>query len=579
MITVGASDEPIAEKGVCVRLGRVRRTSDRSAFSGGVGAPGLQGRSEDILSSILNVASEGVIVADSEMRIVLFSRGAQAIFGYTAREMLGRPVELLLPPEHRAGHRGHAARFSTGSQQSRRMGTRRGIFGQRKGGALVPLEVGLSRMATPQGMIYTTIVRDLSERREAEAALEQAAADAQAANQAKSAFLAAMSHEIRTPLNGVLGMAQAMEADERDARKLERLAIIRESGEALLQILNDLLDLSKIEAGRLELEEVEFDLEHVVRSAHSVFAGLAASRGLDFRLTVGRTARGLYRGDQLRVRQILNNLISNALKFTERGRVSVSLRRERDGALAIRVRDTGIGISEDQAARLFQKFTQGDTSVSRRFGGTGLGLSICRDLAEMMGGSIAVRSRPGKGTVFEVRLALPWLGPSVARTRSAPAPMAAAPNGMRILVAEDNATNQLVLKTLLNQFGLEPTIVGNGAAAVEAWDQGNWHLILMDVQMPEMDGLTATGIIRGRETAQERTRTPILALTANAMKHQAAEYLRAGMDGVIAKPIELSELLQAILHVASTTAHEDAARDDLAPDEAPQGLRAAAASA
>ncbi|MFC3070597.1 ATP-binding protein [Phenylobacterium soli] len=515
---------------------------------------GLVERIQDILSSILNISSEGVIVADESLRVLLFSKGAEGIFGYEPREILGRPLERLIPVRHRAGHRRHVERFAKGAVQSRRMNARSEVLGLTRDGRVIPLEVGLSRLATAEGTIFTALVRDVSERRDAEAALALAATEAQAANQAKSAFLAAMSHEIRTPLNGVLGMAQAMGMEELSSHQRERLEVIRQSGESLLAILNDLLDLSKIEAGKLELEETEFDIDQVARGAHDTFAALAASKDLEFDLRVTTVARGVYRGDPLRVRQILHNLISNALKFTERGGVRVKVGRNRAGLLTLRVVDTGIGIAPEKAANLFQKFEQADASTTRRFGGTGLGLAICRDLAEMMGGSIGVKSRPGRGAAFEVVLDLPRVGDAQAAEPPplvAPAP-AAGESSLRILVAEDNQMNQLVLKTLLNQIGVEPVMVGNGRAAVEAWAGARWDLILMDVQMPEMDGPTAAAVIRGREATEGRSRTPILALTANAMSHQMAEYRRAGMDGLIAKPIEVEKLYAAIaaLHPA-----------------------------
>jgi len=507
---------------------------------------GLGDSMQDVLTGILNISSEGIVVVDEKLRILLFSPGAEAIFGYQAEEVLGEPLERLIPKGHRAAHRGHVAAFASGSVASRRMSAREDISGLRKNGDIFPLEVGLSRLTTAKGLIFTALLRDISHRRQAERALALAAAEANAANQAKSAFLAAMSHEIRTPLNGVLGMAQAMAMeDDLPPHQRERLMVIRESGESLLAILNDLLDLSKIEAGKLELEEAEFDIQELTRGAHATFAAVAAAKGLDFRVSVSGAAEGVYLGDPLRLRQILHNLISNALKFTEEGSVEVGVsRRGRD--LRIVVKDTGIGIPAGKAAQLFRKFEQGDASTTRRFGGTGLGLAICRDLAEMMGGSIEVESAPGKGAAFTVRLPLKRIG-KVEEPADEPAPeIVPDETVLRVLVAEDNGMNQLVLKTLLAQLGVEPVVVPNGRAAVEAWEREPWDLILMDVQMPEMDGPTATGVIRRREAAEGRDRTPIVALTANAMQHQVVEYRAAGMDDVVPKPVEVDRLFRVL---------------------------------
>ncbi|MFI4975384.1 MAG: ATP-binding protein [Caulobacterales bacterium] len=387
-------------------------------------------------------------------------------------------------------------------------------------------------------------MQNITERKLAEVALVQAREAAETANRAKSTFLATMSHEIRTPLNGVLGMAQALAADNLSADQRERVAVIRESGEALLAILNDVLDLSKIEAGKLELDEAEFDLEEIARGSHSVFAALANKKGLTFSLSVEDDACGVYLGDPSRLRQILYNLISNALKFTETGEIGVAISRAGD-QLQVDVSDTGVGIDPDQLAHLFGRFQQGDASTTRRFGGTGLGLAICRELAELMGGRIAVESAVSRGSRFTVSLPFPRLRGSAEAAPMAE-PSAPAALALKVLAAEDNTVNQLVLKALLSQIGVEPLMVENGLQALQAWEADDWDLVLMDVQMPRMDGLAATRAIREREAASGRRRTPIIALTANAMAHQIEEYLAAGMDGHVAKPIEVGQLFAVL---------------------------------
>jgi len=372
---------------------------------------------------------------------------------------------------------------------------------------------------------------------------------AEAANAAKSTFLATMSHEIRTPLNGVLGMAQAMAGDELSDRQRDRLSVIHGSGEALLAILNDVLDLSKIEAGKLELERVEFELGDVARGAYSAFTALANKKGLSFALDIER-ARGRYLGDPTRLRQILYNLISNALKFTEQGEIRVAARRDGE-MLQFSVADTGVGIAPENLAKLFAKFDQLDSSTTRRFGGTGLGLAICRELAQLMDGEITVESELGLGAKFTVRVPLRWLGEERQLCSRVEAAVAEQPEiALRVLAAEDNAVNQLVLKTLLHQMGVDPHVVDNGQQALEAWETGDWDVILMDIQMPVMDGLTATAAIRNREADTGRTRTPIVALTANAMAHQVEQYILAGMDGHVAKPIQAVELFTTLTRAA-----------------------------
>jgi PAS domain S-box-containing protein len=405
-------------------------------------------------------------------------------------------------------------------------------------------------------------LQNITDRKAAERALVQAKEEAESATRAKSAFLATMSHEIRTPLNGVLGMAQAMAMGEVTDQQRERLEVIRQSGESLLAILNDVLDLSKIEAGKLELEQAEFDIDELSSGALGAFAATAQAKGLSFELKVERGARGVYRGDSVRVRQILYNLVSNALKFTETGGVKVSVSRKAK-QLSIAVTDSGIGVAPEKLASLFQKFEQADASTTRRYGGTGLGLAICRDLAELMGGTIRAESRLGSGATFTVDLPLRRV--SAAAKPAAAAAQPREPNdgvAIRVLAAEDNGMNQLVLRTLLEQVGVEPVIVGNGREAVAAWAREPWDLILMDVQMPEMDGPTATGVIRARERAEGRMRTPIVALTANAMAHQVTEYLQAGMDDFVAKPIEAGRLYAVIQDALDKAAKAAKASED-----------------
>ena len=381
--------------------------------------------------------------------------------------------------------------------------------------------------------------------------LKRARDDANAANAAKSAFLATMSHEIRTPLNGVLGMAQAMARDELSDRQRERLTVVRQAGETLLALLNDLLDLSRIEAGRLELEDGLIDIESLMTGVQATFTTLASEKDVSFQLAVSPKALGLWRGDPTRVRQVVYNLVSNAVKFTARGEVRVAVRRE-GGALVFEVADTGPGIAEDRLGSLFHKFVQEDASTTRRYGGSGLGLAICRELATLMGGEVGVVSSVGEGSTFTVRLPLSRaegaLPASVSMEITAPS------GDLRILAAEDNPMNQLVLKTLMAQLGVEVRCVNDGQAACDAAAEQEWDVILMDVQMPVMDGPTAARWIREREEAEGLRRTPIIALTANAMAHHAAEYTSAGMDVLVPKPLELERLIGAIQAVMEEAA-------------------------
>jgi CheY-like chemotaxis protein len=384
---------------------------------------------------------------------------------------------------------------------------------------------------------------ELMAAREAAETRERAA---DAANRAKSEFLANMSHELRTPLNGVLGMAQALTSDRLTRVQQERVSIIRRSSESLLAVLNDLLDLSRIEASALGLEVVEFDLHDLVGGVAAAHRPEAAEKGLAFDVAFAEAAGGRYLGDSARIRRILHGLVDNAVKFTRAGGVTLAVDRTADHVV-FRVTDTGIGIGEHDLAHLFEGFFQADATLTRRYGGAGLGLAICSELTTLMGGVIEAASTPGEGSSFTVRLPLE-------RAEARPAPEAAEdsaeamdqPAGLRVLAAEDNLTNQLVLKTLLAPAGIAPTVVENGREALDAWESQTWDIILMDIQMPEMNGIDATRAIRQRERETGRPRTPIVAVTANAMTHQVVEYQAAGMDGVVPKPVDMGALFSAM---------------------------------
>jgi len=396
---------------------------------------------------------------------------------------------------------------------------------------------------------------------------------AEAASLLKSQFLANMSHEIRTPLNGMLGMVQVLEMEPLTSAQRNRVRTIRESGATLLQILNDILDFSKIEAGKLELSAAEFDLEAMVEALTATFADSARAKGLRLRCTIDQGAKGVWLGDMARIRQILSNLLSNALKFCDAGEVSLSIDRTAEG-VAFVVRDTGVGIAADELPKLFQKFSQVDASSTRRFGGTGLGLAICRELAQMMHGEIAVGSALGKGSTFRFVLPLERIGdadPFAAHAASparAAAIEAAAARALRILAAEDNATNRSVLQALLAPTGAELTLVANGQEAVEAWRSGRFDLVLVDIEMPVMNGETACRLIRADEASRDLPLTPIVALSANAMSHQIEAYLAAGMTAHVAKPIDAAQLYRTIGKVLDEAAAPSGAQ---APDRAEAG--------
>ncbi|MEY4250080.1 MAG: hypothetical protein RJA87_1713 [Pseudomonadota bacterium] len=377
--------------------------------------------------------------------------------------------------------------------------------------------------------------------------LEAARLSAEEANRAKSLFLANISHEIRTPLNGVLGLAQAISADELTPVQAERIGVLRQSGLGLLAILNDLLDLAKIEAGKLTIEAVPFNPQEVLTAARQAIWATAEAKGITVEARVMAEAEGLFKGDPTRLRQIIDNLVSNAVKFTPTGRVDVVLSRPTD-ALVLTVADTGIGMTPEAVNRIFMKFEQADVSTTRRFGGSGLGLSICLELVEAMGGAIKADSVEGQGTTFTMILPLERLGdvPDVVTVQQSEPVVDTDQPPLRVLAAEDHPVNQLVLRTLLGQFGVDVTMASDGQEVLDLFKTHDWDVVLMDVQMPVMDGPTATRAIRQFERDQARRPTPILALTANAMAHQLDDYRQAGCNGHVSKPIDATDLISAM---------------------------------
>jgi signal transduction histidine kinase/ActR/RegA family two-component response regulator len=375
----------------------------------------------------------------------------------------------------------------------------------------------------------------------------QAYLEARRASEAKGQFLATMSHEIRTPLNGVLGMAQVLRTEPLSESQRERVEIIQRSGQALLSLLNDVLDQSKIAAGKLELSPAPFDLERLLHDLQEVFGALCANKDVVLEVSAAPGLQGAWMGDALRIRQVVSNLLSNAVKFTDHGTVRLEARLE-DTEVVLAVSDTGPGIPADQLERIFESFVQADAAVAGVYGGTGLGLSICRDLAALMGGAVAVSSVPGEGSTFTVRLPLARSEASLPPESPARALPAARP-GLRVLAAEDHPVNRMVLQLLLGQLGLHTTVVEDGAKALEAWRAEPWDLLILDVQMPVLDGVTAARRIREAEALEGRPRTPIIALTGATLEHQVAVYTE-WMDAVVAKPVELAQLAAAVSALA-----------------------------
>ena len=448
---------------------------------------------------------------------------------------------------------------------------------KRPDGSAFPAEIALHAMTLDGKPVIQAIMRDVSAQKEAEAALESARDTALAAAEMKSQFVANVSHEIRTPMNGIMGMTQLLLSSPLNPRQKEYAQTIAQSAEALMGVINDLLDFSKIEAGKLTIESIDFDLNGLLKDALELYIPRADAKHLALRLERDEHLPAWVRGDPLRVRQILLNLLDNAIKFTQQGEVRLVARVIPDQADRIRlsVKDTGIGMGEAAQGRIFKAFSQADGSVSRKFGGTGLGLTICRQLAQLMGGELSLESTPGQGSTFHLSLPLPVREAPARATEQKETRVTRFPN-VTVLVAEDNPVNQKLIRFMLENLGIAVKSADDGRKAFDMLAKLRVDLVLMDCQMPEWDGLTASRAIREREAAERREHLPIVALTANAMVGYAEVCRSAGMDDYLTKPIREEELVEALARQLPGRAvvelvapsWEDAESPDSAPEPA-----------
>ncbi|AAK24637.1 hybrid sensor histidine kinase/response regulator [Caulobacter vibrioides] len=491
------------------------------------------------LSNFFDVSADLLSISNMQGRFVKVNRAWETALGYPIEALEGVPFLPLLHPEDQQSTRVQINRIEVDDEVNGFVNRYR-----RADGSYCQLEWRARRC---DDLVFG-VARDVTERLRIQAEMAEARDAAEAANRAKNDFLANMSHEIRTPLNGVIALAAALDETPLTSKQAEMVAMIRRSGETLERLVSDILDVSKIEAGQMTLQPQAFDLGALVDGLLDVTRLRAKEKGVAVRLERSPTAAGGFLGDSVRIGQVLSNLFSNAVKFTDQGEVIVRVDVEEAGngqaaRLFVEVEDTGVGFDAEKAEMIFQRFNQADSTITRRFGGSGLGLSISKTLVEMMGGEITAQSSPGAGSLFRVTLPL-------SRTQMGPdaeidAPRSAAPGeGLKVLLAEDHPINQRVVQLILEPCGAAVTVVENGAQAVEAMASGAFDVVLMDMQMPVMDGLAATRAIRAREG--EGQRTPIIMLSANAMDVHRREALQAGADLHVPKPITIAALLDSI---------------------------------
>lgn len=510
------------------------------------------------LGSILATSAMGVVVMDDEGVIQFANEAAEQIVGATREQMIGRRHDDKIWRYTRED--GEA--FEEGSTPFDQV--------MNKGKASATARYALH---CPEGLRYCSVhvapvlgddgactrvvyaMMDVTDQVAAERERQAALNDARRANAAKSNFLAKMSHEMRTPLNGVLGVAEVLEQLVENPDQKRMVKVMHDSGTLLLSIINDLLDMSKIEADQLEIEALPFVPSELAQRLETVHTLKASEKNISFGVSMIGDCDGARMGDQHRILQIMHNVISNAVKFTETGAVRVLVDCSNDAEVSIRVEDTGIGMSAEQQSQVFEEFGQADNSIARRFGGTGLGMPIVRRLVEMMGGTIDLVSAPDKGTLVIIKLPL-------ARTDIADSPPVQMPvamdtvdlKGLRVLAADDNRTNRMILGAMMGQLGIAAVLVADGTEALETYDREEFDLVILDISMPDMDGVTVQREIRKREVERAlfagkgnpATLLPIVAFTANAMSHQVETYVHSGFDDCLTKPLQLDKLRTAL---------------------------------
>ncbi len=516
---------------------------------------------EQFYRSVLERAPDAFLVVDADGVIHLANEQCEKLFGYSRAELVGQSVEILVPDEIRPQHPVLRASFHR-APMTRAMGAKRELHGRRKGGSLFPVDIALSPVPARDGVgIQVAVsVRDITERRQAEVELKAAKQKAEDATRMKSMFLANMSHEIRTPMNAIIGMSHLALRTSLTAKQRDYISKVHNAGTSLLAIINDILDFSKIEAGKLDIETTDFRLDDVISSVTTVTGQKASDKGLELLAHVAPGIPQFLLGDPLRLGQILTNLVNNAVKFTERGEVCIDAAMlEHTGQkcqLKFSVRDTGIGMTKEQAAKLFQPFTQADMSTTRKHGGTGLGLTVCRRLVELMGGQIWLDSEPGVGTTFTFTV---WLG--IGQEKGSGRVVPDRLRELRALIVDDNAGAREIIDDLLKGVVSQTDAVASGAEAIAAVKDADaaapYDVVFMDWRMPGMDGLQAARALKADACLKHPP--AILMVTAFGRDEVREEAERLQLDGFLIKPVTRSMLVDALVSAFANAGDQAAA--------------------
>jgi PAS domain S-box-containing protein len=527
----------------------------------------------ELAQTLFEEIADALVLFDPETEAVLEANPmAQRLTRFSYEALLSKNLTTLFRSEVRGG----LDNLRRSLRATQTFHSQEGFLMARADGSWLPVNLTITRLHHRTRTLGVLLARDVTEHKRALAAMRQAVEAAEAASRAKTQFVANISHELRTPMNGILGMTELTLDTSLTDEQREYLTVIKSSAESLLNVLNEVLDFSKVEAGKIELEAIDFSLRDELGTTLKGLGYRARAKGLELVQEIHEDAPDRLTGDPGRLKQILVNLVGNAIKFTDQGTVTVRVRlqeAERRAAakdpasglqsafclLQFSVSDTGIGIPADKLGAIFRPFEQAEEELSRKYGGTGLGLAIVSWLVELMGGQVRVESAVGRGSTFHFtavfglpRQATPEAGPSAPGSMPAPAAPTPAPESnvrvgraLDILLADDHEVNRKLLVALFKRKGHRLTPAGTGQEALDLMDRGSFDVVLMDVQMPEMDGLAVTRAIRARERAGRR-RTPIIALTAHSLEGDRERFLAAGMDGFVSKPFKFHELFAEI---------------------------------
>lgn len=519
----------------------------------------------DKYKSIVSRAVDAIITINKQGQILSFNPAAEQIFGYRAAEVVGKNVRLLMPSPYHEQHDQFLKNYLTsGIRKIIGVGGRE-LIGVRRNGEQFPLELAVSEVKLKDQVIFTGILRDMTTRKKAEEALKKAMLEAEEANRAKSDFLAHMSHEIRTPLNAILGMADLLEESKPSQEQQKYISVFKRAGEHLLSIINDLLDLARIEADQAILDTIPFNLRKLITEAYSIMEIGAQKKHLTLHYKIDSELPLTILGDPKRLLQVLVNLLNNAIKFTEEGAISLHVRpahaakaqesKQKKIEIVFEIKDTGIGIAKEKQETIFDRFSQADHSITREFGGTGLGLAVSRSLAVIMGGNICVSSQEKVGSTFTFSA---WFGikdgneeqheDETYKKKSAIVPHSF-PGPLRILLAEDSPDNRFLFQAYLKDFDCTTEFAENGQIAVQKFLETPYDLILMDIQMPVLDGYSATQAIRSHERQENLSPVPIIALTAHALAEEKEKTIQSGCNMHIVKPVSKQFFLAAIQRV------------------------------